>query len=52
MDRKNTKELTGMLGLQNTVDKLARANGQRCYAHVLRKDEGDVLRRALDFNVL
>jgi len=30
-DRKNTKELTGTLGLQETVDKLARASGVRWY---------------------
>jgi len=49
MDRKNTKELTGMLGLQDTVDKLA--NGVRWYGDVLRRDEDNVLRRALDFKV-
>jgi len=27
VDKKNTKELMGMLGLQDAVDKLARANG-------------------------
>jgi len=51
VDRKNTKELMGMLGLQDTVDKLAKSNGVRWYGHVLRKDEDDVLRRTLDFKV-
>ena len=35
MDRKNTKELMGMLGLQDTLVKLAKANGVRWYGHVL-----------------
>ena len=38
----------GYAGLQDTVDKLARANGVAGYGHVLRRDE-DVLRRVLDF---
>ena len=38
-----------LLGLKNTLDGLARESGVRCYRHVLRRDNGDVLRRALDF---
>jgi len=34
-----------MLGFQDTVDKLARANGVSWYGHVLRKDDNDVLRK-------
>jgi len=49
MDRKSTKGPMSMLGLQDTVDKLARANGVCWCEHVLRKDEDDVLRRVLDF---
>jgi len=40
-----------MLGLQDTVDKLERANGLHWYKHVLRKNADGVLRRALDFKV-
>ena len=40
-----------MLSLKNTLDVLARAIGMRWYGHVLRMDNGDVLRRALDFVV-
>ena len=40
-----------LLGLKDTLDGLARANGLRLYGHVLRRDNGDVLRRALDFEV-
>ena len=40
-----------LLGLKNTFDGLARAIGVRRYGHVLRWDNGDVLRRGLDFEV-
>jgi len=33
------------------VDKLAKANGVWWYGHVLRRDDDDVLRRALDFKM-
>ena len=40
-----------IIGLSETIDRLARANAVRWYGHVLRRDECDVLRRALDFQV-
>ena len=40
-----------LLGLTDTLDGLTRASGVRWYGHVLRRDNGDVLRRALDFEV-
>ena len=40
-----------LLVLKNTLDGLARANGVRWYGHVLRRDNIDVLRRMLDFEV-
>ena len=40
-----------MLGLKNTLDGLARTSGVQWYGHVLRRNNGDVLRRALDFEV-
>ncbi|XP_006820969.1 uncharacterized protein LOC102810427 [Saccoglossus kowalevskii] len=43
MDRKITEDLMQMLGLKETVDRLAKANGVRWYGHVLR--------RALDLEV-
>ena len=33
------------------MDGLARASGVQWYGHVLRRENGDVLRRALDFEV-
>ena len=38
-----------LLGLKDTLNELARASGVRWYRHVLRRDNGDVLKRALDF---
>ena len=38
-----------MLGLNETIDQLA--NSVRCYGHVLRREDGHLLRRALDLKV-
>ena len=48
-DRKRSKDL--MLGLNETIDQLAMANSVRWYDHVLRREDGHILRRALDFEV-
>ena len=40
-----------MLGLNETMDQLAMANNVHWYGHVLRREDGHVLRRALDFEV-
>ena len=40
-----------MLGLKETIDQLAMANSVHWYGHVLRREDGHVLRRALDFEV-
>ena len=37
-----------MLGLNETIDQLAMANSVRWYGHVLRREDGQDLRRALD----
>ena len=50
-DRKNTKDMTNMLGLSQTIDKMAKASGVRWLGHILRKEDGDVVRNALEFNV-
>ena len=51
MDKKNTEELMVMLGLKETIDKLAKANGVHWYRDVLRREEDDILRKALCFKV-
>ena len=47
VDRKNNEESMEMLGLKEASDKKAKANGVRWYAHVVRRDSDDVLKRVL-----
>ena len=51
MDKKRTVDLMEMLGLEESVVQMAKANAVRWYGHVLRSDDGHVLRRALEFEV-
>ena len=47
VDKRNTEELMGMLGLMEAADKLTRANDVRWYGHVLRRPEEDILMKAM-----
>ena len=40
-----------MLGLNETIEKFFMANSVRLYGHVLRRNDGHVLRRALYFEI-
>ena len=40
-----------MLGLKETLVQMVKANEVRWYSHVLRRDDGHVLRKALEFKV-
>ena len=40
-----------MLGLKETVIQMAKANGARWYEHLLRRDDGLVLRKVVEFEV-
>ena len=53
MEKKRTEYLMEMLGTRETVVQMAKANGARRYRHrhVLRRDDGHVLRKALEFEV-
>ena len=51
MDKHRTEVLMERLGLEESVVQMAKANAVRWYGHVLRKEDGHVLRRALDFEV-
>ena len=51
MKKKRTEDLMEMLGLKETVVQMTKANGVRWYGHVLRRDDGHVLRKALEFEV-
>ena len=51
VDRKTTEEQMEMLRLNETLDRLATANGVKWYGHVLRRDDNSVLRVALNLEV-
>ena len=51
MEKKRTEDLMELLGLKETVVQMAKANRVRWYGHVLRRDDGHVLRKALEFEV-
>ena len=50
-DRNRSIYLMSILGLNETMDWLAMANSVCWYGHVLRREDGHVSRRALDFKV-
>ena len=52
IEKRRSQELMSLLGLKNTVDGLVRASGVQWYGHVLQRNNDDVLRRALDFEVV
>ena len=49
MIEKRSQELMSLLGLKDTLDGLAKASEVRWYGHVLRRDNGDVLRKRIGF---
>ena len=51
VDRKTTEKQMDMLGLKETIDRLATANGVRWYGHVLKRGDNSVLRVALNLEV-
>ena len=51
MDKKRTEDLMEMLGLKETAVQMVKANGVRWYGHVLRRDDGHLLRKVLEFEV-
>ena len=48
---KNTEDLMKMLGLKETLDKTAQANGVRWYGHVVGRDEKSILKKAMMLQV-
>ena len=43
-DKKRSTDLMFMLGLKETIDQLAMANSGRLDCHVLRREDGHILR--------
>ena len=52
IEKRISLKLMDFLGLEETVDEPAKANGVRWYEYALTRDNDDVLRRALDFEVI
>ena len=48
IEKKSSGELMDRLGLDETIDRLAKASAVRWYGHVLRRGEDDVLQRTLN----
>ena len=51
VDGKNTEDLIKMLGLKETLDKMAQANRVRWNGHVVRRDEESILKKAMMLQV-
>ena len=51
VDRKNTEELMEMLGLKETLDRMAKANGVRWYGHVIRREDDNTLKKSMMMKV-
>ena len=51
VDRKKMEGLMDMLGLKETLDRMAKANGVRWYGHVIRRDDYNILKRAIMMQV-
>ena len=51
VDRKHMEELMEMLGLNETLDRMAKANGARWYGHVIRRDDDNILKKAMMLEV-
>ena len=51
IEQRRSQEFMSLLSFKDTLDGLARASEVRWYRYALRGDNGDVLRRALDFEV-
>ena len=45
MEKKRRENLMEIMGLKEIVVQIAKTNGVRWYGHVLRKDNGHVLRK-------
>ena len=51
VDGKNTEELMEMLDLKKTLDRMAKANGVRWYGHVIRREDDNILKKAIMMEV-
>ena len=49
LDRRNSKKLMGMLGIKESLNRMAKVSSMRWYGHVLRKEDENVKVKALKF---
>ena len=51
VDRKIMEELMEMLGLKETLNRMAKANGVRSYGHVIRRNDDNTLKKGMMLEV-
>ena len=51
IDQRNSEELMNMLGIKESLDRMAKASSMRWYGDVLRKEDENVI-EALNFEVI
>ena len=51
VNRKNNEESMEMHGMKETLDKISKANGERWYGHVVRRDGDSNLKKGLMLDV-
>ena len=51
LDQRNSEELMEMLGIKESLDRMDKASSMRWYGHVLRKEDENVIAKALNFEV-
>ena len=51
LDGRNSEELMDMLGMKESLDRMAKASSIRWFGHVLRKEDKNVMVKALKFEV-
>ena len=51
VNKKNMEELMEMLGLKEMLDRMAKSNGARWYGHVIRRDDDNILKKAMMLEV-
>ena len=51
LDQRNSEELMDMLGIKESLDRMAKASSMRWCGHVLRKEDDYAIVKALNFEV-
>ena len=51
LDQRDSEELKDMLGIKESLDRMAKASSMQWYSHVLRKEDENVMVKALKFEV-